>query len=120
MAIVRTRYSPLHISSTIGQPYGNVSSSYTCGFHTGVDFPEGGTTQVNPDLYSVSDNGTVVYVYTQSIGTTPSLGNQVQIYDPRTSLYYRYCHLLYGSITVNVGDIVTVNTKIGKMGNTRK
>lgn len=118
MAEYRTPYSPMHINCTIGQPYGNVSSSYSCGFHTGVDFPQSGVAEQNPDLYSISDNGTVVYTYTQSQGTTPDLGNQVQIYDNRTGLYYRYCHLLYGSITVNVGDTVTLNTKIGKMGNT--
>lgn len=45
-------------------------------------------------------------------------GNQVQIRDNRTGLYYRYCHMLYGSIQVKVGDKVTTTTKIGKMGNT--
>ena len=45
-------------------------------------------------------------------------GNQVQIYDNRTGLYYRYCHMLYGSITLNVGDSVNLNTIVGKMGNT--
>ena len=45
-------------------------------------------------------------------------GNQVQIRDNRTGLYYRYCHMLYGSIQVKVGDKVTTATKVGKMGNT--
>ena len=45
-------------------------------------------------------------------------GNQVQIYDNRTGLYYRYCHMLYGSVTLNVGDRVNLNTIVGKMGNT--
>ena len=45
-------------------------------------------------------------------------GNQVQILDHRTGLYYRYCHMLYGSIVVNVGDNVTTATRVGKMGNT--
>jgi len=40
MAEYTTKYSPMHIDCTIGQPYGNPSSSYTCGFHTGVDFPQ--------------------------------------------------------------------------------
>lgn len=39
MSNVITHYSPMHINCTVGQPYGNSSSSYTCGFHTGVDFP---------------------------------------------------------------------------------
>ena len=80
-------------------------------------FQQHGTSENNPDLYSCC-TGTVVYVYTQSQGTTPSLGNQVQIRDDRTGYYFRYCHMLYGSITVQVGDRVTTATKIGKMGNT--
>lgn len=118
MAIFTTPFSPMHIDCMVGQPFGNPDSSYTCGFHTGVDFPEGGTSETNPDLYSVSPDGVVVYTYKESQGTTPSLGNQVQILDNRTGLYFRYCHMLYGSITVNEGDRVNLNTKIGKMGNT--
>lgn len=118
MAEVTTKYSPMHIDCTVGQPYGNIDSSYTCGFHTGADFPETGTSEQNPTLYSITDDGIVTYVYKESTGTTPSLGNQVQILDNRTGLYYRYCHMLYGSITLNVGDTVNSNTIIGKMGNT--
>lgn len=40
MAEYTTRYSPMHIDCTIGQPYGNVDTDYSCGFHTGVDFPQ--------------------------------------------------------------------------------
>lgn len=40
MAEYTTRYSPMHIDCTIGQPYGNVNPNYSCGFHTGVDFPQ--------------------------------------------------------------------------------
>ena len=46
-------------------------------------------------------------------------GNQVQIKDNRTGLYYRYCHMVYGSINLNVGDRVNINTIIGKMGTFR-
>ena len=67
---------------------------------------------------NISHLDEVVYVYKESQGTTPSLGNQVQILDNRTGLYYRYCHMVYGSISLNVGDRVNLNTKIGKMGNT--
>ena len=95
MAEYTTKYSPMHIQCIIGQPYGNVSSSYSCGFHTGVDFPQSGVAAPNPDLYSISEDGVVVYVYKESQGTTPALGNQVQILDNRTGLYYRYCHMLY-------------------------
>ena len=118
MAEYTTKYSPMHIDCTVGQPYGNPSSSYSCGFHTGVDFPQSGVAVQNPDLYSITDDGIVTYVYNQSQGTTPALGNQVQIYDNRTGLYYRYCHMLYGSVNLNVGDRVNLNTIVGKMGNT--
>jgi len=113
-----TKYSPMHIDCTVGQPYGNIDPNYSCGFHTGVDFPQSGVAVQNPDLYSITDDGEVVYVYNQSQGTSPSLGNQVQILDHRTGLYYRYCHMLYGSVTLNVGDRVNLNTIVGKMGNT--
>lgn len=118
MAEYSTPYSPMRIDCTIGQPYGNPSSSYTCGFHSGVDFPASGTGETNPQLYSITNDGEVVYVYKQSQGTSPSLGNQVQILDHRTGLYYRYCHMLYGSIDLNVGDHVDLSTRIGTMGNT--
>ena len=118
MAEYTTPYSPMRIDCTIGQPYGNPSGGYTCGFHTGTDFPASGTSESNPDLYSITNDGEVVYVYKTCQGTSPSLGNQVQIKDNRTGLFYRYCHMLYGSIDLNVGDHVNLNTKIGTMGNT--
>lgn len=118
MAEVTTPYSPMRIDCIVGYPYGEIDSGYSCGYHTGTDFPASGTSQSNPDLYSITDDGEVVYVYKDSTGTTPALGNQVQIKDNRTGLYYRYCHMLYGSISLNVGDKVNLNTKIGTMGNT--
>lgn len=39
-------------------------------------------------------------------------GNQVQIKDNKTGNFYRYCHMLHNSITVNVGDKVTTATKL--------
>lgn len=118
MGEVTTKYSPMHIDCKVGQPYGEIDSGYSCGFHTGIDFPQSGVSVQNPDLYSCSDDGEVTYVYKDSTGTTPSLGNQVQIYDKRTGLYFRYCHMLYGSISLKVGDKVTTSTIVGKMGNT--
>lgn len=118
MGEVTTKYSPMHIDCVVGQPYGEVDSSYTCGFHTGIDFPQSGVSIENPDLYSCSEDGEVTYVYKDATGTTPALGNQVQIYDKRTGLYFRYCHMLYGSVNLNVGDKVTTSTIVGKMGNT--
>ena len=39
MATVETNKSPIHIECTVGYPYGVQDSSYSCGFHTGTDFP---------------------------------------------------------------------------------
>lgn len=114
----KTKYSPLHIPFEVGYPYGVVDSGYKCGWHTGVDIPQSGTGTIAPELYSVSEDGIVTYVYKNSNGSSPALGNQVQIYDNRTHLYYRYCHMLYGSVTLNVGDHVDLNTLIGRMGAT--
>lgn len=120
MAEVTTNKSPLHITCTVGYPYGVSDSGYSCGYHTGCDFPASGTAESNPDLYSVVENGTVVYIYDQSTGTTPALGNQVQIKDNITGNFYRYCHLLHGSISVNVGDSVNLNTKLRKNAETQE
>lgn len=120
MAEVTTNKSPLHINCTVGYPYGVSDSGYSCGYHTGCDFPASGTSESNPDLYSVVENGEVVYIYDQSTGTTPALGNQVQIKDNITGNFYRYCHLLPGSISVNVGDSVNLNTKLRKNAETQE
>lgn len=120
MAEVQTNRSPMHIDCTVGYPYGVQDSGYSCGYHTGCDFPASGTSESNPDLYSVVENGEVVYIYDGATGNTPALGNQVQIKDRNTGNFYRYCHLLYGSISVNVGDIVNLSTKIRKNAETQE
>ena len=76
-----------------------------------MDFPASGTNESNPDLYSCVEDGEVVYTYKNATGNGGSvdLGNQVQIYDRKNNVYYRYCHMLYGSISVNVGDIVNLS-----------
>jgi murein DD-endopeptidase MepM/ murein hydrolase activator NlpD len=119
MATITTPYSPMHIDCTIGQPYGNPSTGYSCGFHTGVDFPASGTGQSNPDLYACMP-GTIVYLYTNETheGGGVALGNQVQILGDN-GIYYRYCHMKYGTNThLTVGQRVDQNTYIGQMGNT--
>ena len=45
---------------------------------------------------------------------------KVQIKDNKTGHFYRYCHLLHGSISVNVGDKVNLSTKLAKMRKYRK
>ena len=114
MATIQSSVSPLHGTCTIGQPYGNVSTSYTCGFHTGIDFPASGVTG-SLDIYSVC-SGEV----TQA-GVVPgltALGYEVQVRDSSTGIYYRFCHMVAGSITVSVGQQVTTATKLGVMGST--
>ena len=93
---------------------------YECGYHTGCDFPASGTAETNPDLFSVVEDGEVVYVYKDAQGSSPALGNQVQIKDRKTGNFYRYCHLLFGSISVNIGDIVNLSTKIRKNAETQE
>lgn len=114
MATIQSSVSPLHGTCTIGQPYGNASTEYRCGFHTGIDFPASGVTG-SLDIYSVC-SGEV----TQA-GVVPgltSLGYEVQVRDSSTGIYYRFCHMVAGSITVSVGQQVTTATKLGVMGST--
>lgn len=121
MAEVTTKYSPMHIDCTVGYPYGVQDSRYSCGYHTGCDFPATGTSESNPDLFSCVEDGEVVYIYKEVTGNGGSvdLGNQVQIKDNKTGNFYRYCHMLYGSISVNVGDKVNLSTKLRKNAETQ-
>lgn len=95
MAEVTINCSPIHEKCIVGQPYGN-PGDYQCRFHTGIDFPQSGVSTQNPDLFSCVEDGEVVYVYKNATGNggSPSLGNQVQIKDNKTGLFYRYCHML--------------------------
>lgn len=67
MSTVQTNKSPIHMTCVVGQPYGN-PGDYSCGWHTGIDFPQSGVQMQNPDLYSCVENGEVVYVYNQATG----------------------------------------------------
>lgn len=42
----------------------------------------------------------------------------MQILDEKTGLYYRYCHMQHGSVTLNIGDKVDTSTQVGIMGTT--
>ena len=42
----------------------------------------------------------------------------MQIQESGTGIYYRYCHMVTGSVTVSVGQSVNTSTKVGVMGNT--
>lgn len=113
MAEVTIGNSPVHSSIIITYPYGIIDSTYQCGFHTGVDFAPYGETENNPLLYPVFE-GRVVYINND---TSEKLGVQAQILDNQ-GYYWRYCHMVAGSLQVNVGDIVNLNTPIGRMGAT--
>ena len=111
MSEVTISNSPFHTQARITRVYGYVSSSYTCGYHTGVDIVSN-----TSDLteYSVC-NGQVINVINS---TTQALGTQVLIYDFDRSIYWRYCHMVLNSPRVSIGDNVTVGTALGTMGAT--
>lgn len=113
MATVKIPNSPVHSDIIITYPYGVADSGYSCGWHTGVDIAPYGTTENNPVLYPVKP-GRVVYINTT---TTEALGVQAQILD-NEGHYWRYCHMVAGSLQVSVGQEVTLNTPIGRMGAT--
>lgn len=113
MSEVTINNSPVHSDIIITYPYGVADSGYSCGWHTGIDFAPYGDTENNPLMYPVKD-GKVVYV---NLTTTPALGVQVQILD-NEGHYWRYCHMVEGSVLVNVGDTVTTQTPLGRMGAT--
>lgn len=113
MAEVTINNSPVHSDIIITYPYGVHDSGYSCGWHTGIDFAPYGSTENNPMMYPVKD-GRVVYV---NLTTTPALGVQVQILD-NDGHYWRYCHMVAGSVQVSVGQQVTTQTPLGRMGAT--
>lgn len=113
MSEVTINNSPVHSQSMISYPYGVPDSSYSCGFHTGIDFIPYGSTSSNPMLYSVVE-GEVVDIVTT---TTGALGVQALILSSDNE-YWRYCHMLEGSLQVQVGDLVTTASPIGQMGAT--
>lgn len=101
--------SPFHDTSIITYPYGVIDSSYSCGFHTGLDL----VGLNNIDVYSVS-SGTVAQV---NLDPNNALGIYVVI-QTNDNKYFRYCHLQVGSVQVSQGQNVTTATKIGIMGAT--
>lgn len=114
MAEVTISNSPVHSDTSLSAVYGETGQHWTgCGFHTGTDFVPHGTTPSNPDIYPCF-SGEVVQV-----ATTGDLGNRVVIKDSQNR-YWRYCHMVSGSITVSQGQQVTTSTKIRCYGHDRK
>ena len=113
MAEVTISNSPVHSDIIITYPYGVADTGYSCGWHVGIDFAPYGNTENNPLLYPVK-KGRVVYI---NNSTNVALGVQCQILD-EDGIYWRYCHMVENSLQVQVDDIVTINTPIGRMGET--
>lgn len=107
MSEVTISNSPIHSQSIITYPYGVTDPNYSCGWHTGLDFAPYGTTPANPWLYSVV-SGEVVQVTSDP---TVALGIQVLILS-NDNEYWRYCHMVEGSVQVSVGDLVTTASQI--------
>lgn len=112
MATVTINNSPIHGDSILTAVYGETGTHWAR-FHTGTDFVPYGETESQPLLYSVVD-GEVVYINNTS---TPALGVQCLIKDNQNR-YWRYCHMVVDSLQVQLGDRVTTNNVIGRMGAT--
>ena len=106
--------SPVHSDAIISYPYGVIDSSYAgCGWHTGVDIVPYGSTENNPWLYPVFD-GEIVVVNTNA---NNALGIYILIKDTQNR-YWRYCHLMTGTVSVSVGQQVTTGTALARMDST--
>lgn len=113
MATVTINNSPIHSQSSLSAVFGETGPNWAR-FHTGIDFIPSGGTVPNPLLYSVCI-GEVV-----EVNLTPSakLGNNVVIKETATGLYWRYCHMVTGSVLITQGQSVNTGTVIGTMGAT--
>ncbi|AKH87193.1 hypothetical protein AA958_32350 [Streptomyces sp. CNQ-509] len=96
--------SPL-AGASIGTPYGASGSSWSSGYHTGVDFP----VPVGTGVRSVAD-GEVV-----SAGWAGAYGYEVVIRH-RDGRYSQYAHL--SAVTVSAGRPVNAGQRIGRSGST--
>lgn len=113
MSEVTISNSPFHVQARVTRVYGYRSSSYQCGYHTGIDIVPNSNDFTE---YSVC-NGTVTNVINS---TTQALGTQVQIYDTDRGIYWQYCHMVMNSPVVSIGQTVSVGDALGTMGATGK
>lgn len=93
------------VDSSVSTGYHFAGSSWSSGYHTGVDFSAGSGTSVK----AIAD-GTVV-----SAGDGGAYGNEVVIRHA-DGKYSQYAHL--SSIAVSTGDSVTAGEQIGLSGST--
>lgn len=112
MAIIESNNLPVHAECMISYPYGVLDSGYSCGWHTGVDFVPHGSTENNPYVYPVTA-GEVVQVH---LDPNNALGIYILLYDGVH--YWRYCHLMTGTVNVAVGQQVTKSTPLARMDST--
>lgn len=97
--------------------YINITGGYNSS-HQAIDFGWWGDTSNRP-IYSVSD-GKVLEVrnnYNTKDESGNSYGNYVLVENSDGSRS-TYCHLKYGSISVNVGDNISFHQHLGTMGET--
>ena len=105
-------------SSYISSDFGNrtfwnpVTNKNVSDFHNGIDMTSG-TTIVATARGKVTACRNSVKGYTESEAS----GNYVTLYHGN-NIYTTYCHMRYGSIKVNVGDIVEAGQEIGTKGTT--
>lgn len=95
--------------------YGNRGNS----FHGGVDIVGNNGSYNVLDYICAKDKGTVIAVRKDSTGFEAggSYGNYV-IIDHGSGYKTVYAHMAYGSVCVNVGDVIKEGQVIGYMGNT--
>lgn len=102
------------ISSDFGNRtfWNNVTGKQVSDFHNGIDMTSG-TKIVATARGKVTACRSSVKGYTESQAS----GNYVTLYHGN-NVYTTYCHLAYGSVKVNVGDIVECGQEIGTKGTT--
>jgi len=85
---------------------------YFCG-HTGVDLAD----NQSGGVVRAAANGVVVSAGYSTLGYGAMVRIQHLLSDG-TYIYTQYEHLLYGSITVNTGEVVSIGQTIGAVGST--
>lgn len=111
MSEVTISNSPFHVQARVTRVYGYRDESYQCKVHTGIDIVPNSNDYTE---YSVC-NGQITNVINS---TTQALGTQVQIYDTDRGIYWQYCHMVFNSPIVSIGDTVTIGSPLGTMGAT--
>lgn len=103
-AVASQRQAPVE-GVDVGTHYGAHGSMWSTGTHTGIDYPAPTGTEV-----TAAASGTVV-----EVSSGGAYGNRVVI-EHDDGYYTTYNHL--SSISVSVGEEVTVGDKVGEVGST--